>query len=669
MLILFQQFIKMKNVIKSLWLAFVMVGTVSAVLLLSDTGQRKNTKKAVKSLPEIAILQYSSTMLLDKHVAGVIDQLAERGYVAPDRRNLRLFNAQGELGMANTIAQEIANSPVSIVITSSTVMLQTFARVNQKFGKFHVFGAVTDPYGTGAGISGKNSSDHPPYMAGIGTFQPVEATFRIIRELNPQIRKVGVVWNPGEQCSDACVRKARAICEELGIELIEAIATSPTDVSEATRSLFSRGAQAIYIGGDTVANSSIKLIIKLAGQAGVPVFTNDHLDASSGALFGLGADYYTVGKFTGDMAADILDGKSPAEIRIENIVPEKLELNLPLLSKLGKPWELSKAVKEFLEKQDQMNSGNGQIPDVTVKKPAGEMPSPEKEREASSFNKPDRKDGRPALVGLITLSDSHVIDEAINGIEEGLRLKGFQDGKDFLLKKYSAQGEIGHLQQIIDAVVMLKPDVIVTVTTPAMMAVVRKVSDIPVVFTVASSPERVGLFGSGRPSNLCGIYDNPQMGKLLNMAVRHGNNLKVAGTIYDPSQVNSMISVERLRIAGKEQGIQILEVPVSALSELDAATQSLISRGAGAILLSADNLINSGFTLIARIAGKEGIPIYVTSMELVKLGAAGGIGVSYHDWGKQSGEIAARVLAGVPPDSLPCAENTRQIIIEPSEKR
>ena len=658
----------MKNAIKSLWLAFVMVGTVSGILLLSDTGQRKNTKRAVKSVPEIAILQYSSTLLLDKHVAGVIDQLAERGYVATDRRNLRLFNAQGELGMANTIAQEIANSPVSIVITSSTVMLQTFARVNQSTGKLHVFGAVTDPYGTGAGITGKNPSDHPPYMAGIGTFQPVEAAFRIIRELNSQIRKVGVVWNPGEQCSDACVRKARAICEELGIELIEAIATSPTDVSEATRSLFSRGAQAIWIGGDTVANSSIKLIIKLAAQAGIPVFSNDHLDALSGALFGLGADYYTVGRYTGDIAADILDGKNPAEIRIENVVPEKLELNLPLLSKLGKPWELSNTVKEILEKQDHMNSAKGQVPDVSGKEQTGEIPSPEKKGKTSLITNPEWKNGRPALVGLITLSDSHVIDEAIAGIEEGLRVKGLRDGKDFQMKKYSAQGEIAHLPQIVDAVVMLKPDVIVTVTTPAMMAVVRKVSHIPVVFTVASSPERVGLFASGRPSNLCGIYDNPQMGKLLKMAVRHGSNLKVAGTIYDPSQVNSMISVERLRVAGKEQGIQILEATVTAVSELDAATQSLVSRGAQAFLLSADNLVNSGFPVISRIAQNAGIPVYVTDMELMALGAAGGIGLSCHDWGKQAGEMAAMILAGVPPDKLPCKENSMEVVAEPSTK-
>jgi ABC-type uncharacterized transport system substrate-binding protein len=658
----------MKNTIKTLLLAFVMLVTVSGILLLSDTGQRKNTKRSAKSLPEIAILQFSSTLLLDKHVTGVIDQLAERGYVAADRRNLRCFNAQGDLGMANTIAQEVANSPVSIVITSSTVMLQTFARVNQSVRKLHVFGAVTDPYGTGVGITGKNPSDHPPYMAGIGTFQPVKAAFRIIRELNPQIRKVGVVWNPGEQCSEACVRQAREICDELGIELIEAIATNPTDVSEATRSLFSRGVQAIWIGGDTVANSSIKLIIKVAGQAGIPVFTNDHLDALSGALFGLGANYYSVGRYTGDMAADILDGKNPAEIRIENVVPEKLELNLPLLSKLGKPWELSEAVKEILKKQDQMDSAKGQFPDISGKEQAKEIPSPEMKEEASLINNPDRKNGKTALVGLITLSDGHVIDEAIDGIKEGLRVKGLRDGKDFHLKKYSAQGEIGHLPQIVDAVVMLKPDVIVTVTTPAMMAVVRKVSHIPVVFTVASNPEKVGLFGSGRPSNLCGIYDNPQMGKLLKMAVRHGSNLKMAGTIYDPSQVNSMISVERLLEAGKEQGIQILEAPVTAVSELEAATQSLLSRGAQAFLLSADNLVNSGFPVISRLAKNAGIPVYVTDMELMALGASGGIGLSCRDWGKQAGEMAAMILSGVPPEKLPCKENSMEVVAEPSTK-
>jgi putative tryptophan/tyrosine transport system substrate-binding protein len=341
------------KIVKALWLMVVMVISISAVLLFSDLENRQARRiKAKRPFPLVAVVQYSSTTLLDSHVAGVVDGLTKRGMVAPDGKNLHKFNANGELSMANTIAKEITNGQYEVVITSSTVMLQTFAKVNREVKKLHIFGAVTDPQGAGVGITGREPSQHPEYLAGIGTFQPVIKAFRIVRELNPRIKKVGVVWNPGEQCSDACLKQARQVCAELGIELVEAIATNTNEVAEAVRSLLAKGVEAVWIGGDTVAISSSGMIIKLAGEAGVPVFTNEPKDADRGALFGLGANYFTVGQYTGEMAADILEGiKKPSDIRIENVVPELLEINREVLTRMGKNWLIPQSVQEVLDQQ------------------------------------------------------------------------------------------------------------------------------------------------------------------------------------------------------------------------------------------------------------------------------------------------------------------------------
>lgn len=68
--------------------------------------------------------------------------------------------------------------------------------------------------------------------------------------------------------------EAYIICRELGIELVEAVAVNTSEVAEAVRSLIGQRVEAIWIGGDTVAMSSIHMIISLAKQAGIPVFTN-----------------------------------------------------------------------------------------------------------------------------------------------------------------------------------------------------------------------------------------------------------------------------------------------------------------------------------------------------------------------------------------------------------
>ncbi len=76
-------------------------------------------------------MQIRTTPLLDNRVAGITDRLQELGFVAPDKQNIRIFNPQGDLATANTIAREIVNGPYELVITSSTLSLQTFAKANQ----------------------------------------------------------------------------------------------------------------------------------------------------------------------------------------------------------------------------------------------------------------------------------------------------------------------------------------------------------------------------------------------------------------------------------------------------------------------------------------------------------------------------------------------------------
>ncbi len=616
-----------KHIVKDLWLAVLLILVTSSVLLLSDRQQRQGAiRSGQNDYPAIAIMQISSTTLLDAHVAGVISRLREGGYYAPDGRNIRRFNPQGDFGTANTIAREIANGPYDMVITSSTVALQVFAAANQSTRKHHVFGAVTDPYGTGVGITGPEPDQHPPYMAGIGTFQPVQQAFKLARALNPGLRRVGVVWNPGEQCSEACMAEAYIICRELGIELVEAVAVNTSEVAEAVRSLIGRRVEAIWIGGDTVAMSSIHMIINLAKQAGIPVFTNDHLDALAGALFGLGANYFTVGEYTADMAVEILEGADPASFRIENVVPERFRLNHDVLASLDDPWQISPDIQALLEKQ------------------AGEL----------------------TRIAMITLVETPLLEKAESGVEMGLLDSGLKSGEDFVIRKYSAQGEIGQLPQIIEAAVRDRPDLIITITTPALIAAAHRVKDIPLVFTVASDPEKLNLFAHGRPDNICGIHDDPPLDLLLEMARRHDPGLSVVGTVYDPAQMNAIISVEKLREAGKQQGVHVLEATASTSPELGMAAQSLIQRGAQAIILSADNLVYTGFPAIYRAAQSADIPIFTTEPELIEMGATGAIGDNFYSWGRESGKMAAQVIAGISPANLPIRPTRDYERVEPA---
>ncbi len=656
----------MKNLIRDVWLALTLIAASSGVLLLSDLEQRqKYPDEEKQKFPSIAIMQISSTTVLDAHVRGVIHQLQQLGHIAPDKHNVKLFNPQMDYSVANSIAWEIANGPYDIVITSSTLALQIYSKANQNVRKPHVFGAVTDPYGAGVGITGPEPENHPEYMAGIGTFQPVRHAFTIIKEMNPNLQRVGVVWNPGEQCSEACLREARIICKDLQLGLIEANATNTSEVPDAVRSIASQNIQAIWIAADAVAVSSSKLIIQIAGQHNIPVFTNDPFDATAGALFGLGADYFTVGVYTADIAAAILKGVSPATFRIDNIIPEQFNLNYKVLASLGQDWNINQVVQALLDKNNISGIHEPAILDFADLKAAGIKPNAEMIKSADRYLNVAMHHGRPAIVAVINLIENLLGEEAEHGVEAGMQEKGLKPNEDYIIKKFNAQGEMAQLPQIIEAAIHEKPDVIVTVTTPVMIAVANRIIDIPVVFTVCSDPAKMNLFTKGRPGNICGVHDNPPLDSLLDMARKYDPSITSVGIVYDAAQMNSVLSVDKLRQVSKERNINVLEATASTVSELGIATQSLIQRGAKAIIISADNLANTGFPSIYKIAKAAGIPIFATEPKLVEQGATGAYGDSFFEWGKQSGKMVAKIIAGVPPSELPITETEVQIKIEP----
>ena len=102
--------------------------------------------------------------------------------------------------------------------------------------------------------------------------------------------------------------------------------------------------EAIWIGGDNIVELAAPTLIAAATKSGIPVFTNNPDQAFQGALFSLGANYSEVGRRVGLMAGEILKGKAPASIPIENVVPPKLVINRDSLKKLRRPWQFPEQV-------------------------------------------------------------------------------------------------------------------------------------------------------------------------------------------------------------------------------------------------------------------------------------------------------------------------------------
>jgi putative tryptophan/tyrosine transport system substrate-binding protein len=333
----------MLNVVKRLWLGFALIAMASAILLFTDRERRigSTASASTPSVLRVAILQHANTVVLDDGLRGTLDALAERGYRDGGRIKIDRFNAQGEMPTGIAIARQVTTGTYDLVITSSTPSLQAVANNNREGRVRHVFTLVADPFVAGVGLDRAAPLKHPPYMVGQGIFPPVERAFQIARQMLPTLERIGVVWNPAESNSLAFIVSAREVAKRMKLTLIEANADNAPAVSEALRSLYVRGTQAVWVGGDNTVISAIGAVIAACVRRGVPVFTILPGAPDRGTLFDIGPDFYQTGRLGGLLAADVLDGVDMTKIPIRDVldmVPPYFSVNTTLLKGLKEPW-------------------------------------------------------------------------------------------------------------------------------------------------------------------------------------------------------------------------------------------------------------------------------------------------------------------------------------------
>lgn len=285
-------------------------------------------------------MQMTSQPILDEGAEGVIDSLAAAGFRDGGQLKLKRFNAEGDIATANTMAQELTSGDYDLVITLTTGALQAVANANKQRKVPHVFGLVTDPTKAGVGI-GSDPLDHPPYLVGIGTLQPVAESLRMAKELNPRLTRVGVAWNPAEVNSEICTLLARQACKDLHLELLEATVENSAAVKEAVASLITRDVDLLWIGGDVTVLGAFPVVAKAAQEARIPVSTCMPGNAARGSLFDIGANYYEVGIKIGELAGRVLHGENPAKIPVTKAVPPKLFVNTLVPKDLRGTWTIS----------------------------------------------------------------------------------------------------------------------------------------------------------------------------------------------------------------------------------------------------------------------------------------------------------------------------------------
>jgi ABC-type uncharacterized transport system substrate-binding protein len=624
---------KILGLIRHLWLGAILIAATSSILLITDLNQRRTSGH----VPRVAVLQHASQATLDEGVRGIIDGLAEHGFVDGKTMQLQRFNAENDIGTANAIAREITSGGFDLVVTSSTLSMQSVANANKSGKVKHVFGIVADPFGAGVGVSRENPLDHPKYMTGIGSMIPPERAFALAREMFPALKTVGLVWNPGESNSRSFTIAAREACQRLGITLLEANAENSSNVQEAAGSLISRGAQALWISGDVTVLVAADAVAAAAKKAHIPAFSIIPPTVKQGALFDIGANFYEVGKQVGDLAAKVLNGADPATIPVINLVPEKIAVNTLALAGLRDPWKFPPGLVDRAQiVVDAQGLHDRSAPGASAALPPG----------------------RIYKLGVVYFAPEEGADLVLKGLFETLSREGFTEGKNLEVKRAHAQAEISNIPALLQNFDSQSMDLIVTLTTPCLTGACAMVKHTPVVFTYVYDPIAAGAGKSATDHLpfLTGVGSFPPVGDTIELIRKLVPGVKAVGTLYNSSEANSRKVVSVARGLFADRGIHLEEVTITGTNEILQAAQVLTHRNIQAMWVTGDNTALQGFDGIAKAARDAKLPLIINDPEFTERGAVASVGLGWYQAGQAAGKLASRVLRGESPSHIPFEE-------------
>lgn len=278
---------------------------------------------------KVAVSQIVEHPALDATRQGLLDGLKEKGFIEGENLEFVYQTAQGNPAIAVQIARQFVGEEPDVLVGIATPTAQALVAATRKVPV--VFTAVTDP--VGAKLI-KNVDKPGGNVTGLSDLSPVAQHVDLILEIMPNVKSIGVVYNPGESNAVTLVKLLKDAAAAKGLKVIEATALKSADVQSATQIIVEKS-DVIYAAVDNTVASAIDGMIVAANMAKTPVFGGSTTYIENGAYAALGFDYYQVGVQTADYVAAILNGKNPGDLAVKVAEGSDLVLNKKAAAKLG----------------------------------------------------------------------------------------------------------------------------------------------------------------------------------------------------------------------------------------------------------------------------------------------------------------------------------------------
>lgn len=256
------------------------------------------------------------------------------------------------------------------------------------------------------------------------------------------------------------------------------------------------------------------------------------------------------------------------------------------------------------------------------------------------------EDGKKT-VGILQLVEHGSLDAAYEGFKEGLAEGGYKEGENLTLEYQDAQNSQDNLKSMSEKLVKNSPDLLLGIATPAAVSLANETTDIPIVVTAVTDLVEAKLAESNEAPgrNITGTSDMVPIDKQIQLLLSIVPDAKTIGIMYNAGEANSKIQADLAEKALKDAGVDVKVLTANTTNDVQQVTTSL-AKDVDGIYVPTDNTFASAAAVVGEVAKETKTPIVAGSVEQVEDGALATFGIDYKSLGKQTGELAAKILDG-----------------------
>ncbi len=248
------------------------------------------------------------------------------------------------------------------------------------------------------------------------------------------------------------------------------------------------------------------------------------------------------------------------------------------------------------------------------------------------------------VIGISQYGEHSSLDNCREGFLMGLADAGLTEGVDFTVDYQNAGFDNSIATQIAQSFSANNVALMCAIATPSATAcyAAAEDKDIPVVFTAITDPVEAKL-DSG---NITGTSDKLPVEAQLDLIRALQPEAKTIGIVYTVSEPNSVSAIAEYEAKCGDYGFEVKPIGVTAQSEVTQAIDTLLGEQVDCFSNLTDNNVVGVLSSILEKTDEAGIPVYGSEVEQVKMGCVAAAGIDYIALGRQTGEMAARILKG-----------------------